>query len=554
MNFMLPGSNVKMLARTVNCFSKLGNEIFFEATPDGLELKTINTTATAYAVAQFKQNFFISFQQGNADTPDENSCKISVKPILKIFKSLSTIQTCKIWLDVAQSKIIFQFRCKSEILKTHKIYLLEKEHINPLNLPQTFPSVIIGNHKAFSNMLLHLHHSVDEITFDLKEDKTIVSNYIEKEELDRTTLRSALTVDTSTFQSYQLGQKVRLTFCYKEFKAITTFASFTRLDIQISFSKAGSPLMIQMNKSGIVQVKVILATMPPPSHLHRRRPNRRNDSSWNTANRSVQMDGEGINTLLTEDITHDTEGSQNANSSLRLHVTNSDNGQNIATGQHRNSSQGTSNVNAKRTVQDVVNAKLREDSARARSSPMEHPAQLNSVLDRQHKTTDRATLLTEPSSETLFNTNTDNFPFLSGINFPTANGNNLNSLASVTGATVGANAEGNARPVDVMVTDSDNDLCELGEPISASVFSRKRNMADSPPESAKQPKKTKATEKPTTEVVPESPEVIEERKRKQAKLRHIFRRCFEPTFDPALQPGCSQIFAANSDSEGDSSS
>uniref|UniRef100_A0A4Y0BI68 Cell cycle checkpoint control protein RAD9A n=1 Tax=Anopheles funestus TaxID=62324 RepID=A0A4Y0BI68_ANOFN len=91
MNFVLPGANVKMLARAVNCFSKIGNELFFEATPDGLDLKTINSTNTAYAVVQFRRDFFISFQQGKADTPDENCCKISVKPILKIFKSLATV-------------------------------------------------------------------------------------------------------------------------------------------------------------------------------------------------------------------------------------------------------------------------------------------------------------------------------------------------------------------------------------------------------------------------------------------------------------------------------
>ncbi|KFB42822.1 AGAP002522-PA-like protein [Anopheles sinensis] len=550
MNFVLPGANVRMLARTVNCFSKIGNELFFEATPDGLELKTINATNTAYAVAQFKQDFFISFQQGNADTPDENCCKISVKPILKIFKSLSTIQTCKIWLDIAHSKIIFQFRCKSEVLKTHKIFLLESEHINSLNLSQTFPSEIIANHKAFSNMLLHLHHSIDEVTFDLKEDKAVVSNFVDNEQSDRSTLRSALTVDTNTFQLYKLDQKASLTFCYKEFKAITMFASFTRLDIQMSFSQAGSPLMIQMNKSGVVQLKVILGTMQPSPHLYNRRVHRRNDSKRNTANRSVQMDSEAINTLLTEDITHNTETSQDVTSSaIRLTANDSDTRANFA---HRNNSQVSSNVKAKRTVQDVVNEKLQEDSTVARSSRSEVPEQLNSVLDRQHKSTGKTTLTNEPSSETLFNTNSENFPFLDGIHLPTANGNDLNSLASVPVATgTYKKAKETPHPIEIASTDSDNDLCEVGEPISASVFSRKRNATDnSPPERDQRPKKN--CTKPIAEIVPESPEVIEERKRKQAKLRHIFRRCFEPTFDPAMQPGCSQIFAANSDSEGES--
>uniref|UniRef100_A0A182MFU4 Cell cycle checkpoint control protein RAD9A n=1 Tax=Anopheles culicifacies TaxID=139723 RepID=A0A182MFU4_9DIPT len=302
MNFVLPGANVKMLARAVNCFSKIGNELFFEATPDGLDLKTINSTNTAYAVVQFRRDFFIAFQQGKADTPDENCCKISVKPILKIFKSLSTIQTCKIWLEVNQSKIIFQFRCKSDVLKTHKIYLLESEHINSLNLSQTFPSTIVGNHKVFTNILVHLYHSVDEISFDLNNDKTVVSNYVDNDQTDHSTLRSTLSIDSSAFQTYQLSSKVNLIFCYKEFKAVTMFAALNKLNVRMSFSGPGSPLMLEMSKGEVLHGKFIMGTMKPSAQLNSRRAHRRKAIDRNISNRSVGMDSEAINTYFTEDI------------------------------------------------------------------------------------------------------------------------------------------------------------------------------------------------------------------------------------------------------------
>ncbi|XP_053670117.1 cell cycle checkpoint control protein RAD9A [Anopheles nili] len=503
MNFILPGANVKILARTVNCFSKIGTELFFEATPSGLDLKTINPTNTAYAIAQFKSDFFISFQQGAQDTPDENCCKISVKPILKIFKNLATIQTCKIWLDITQSKIIFQFRCKSDVLKTHKIYLLESEHVNSLNLPDTMPSEIVGNHKVFTNILMHLYTSVDEITFDLKEDNTIVSNYVDNEESDRSTLRSTLAINPSAFQLYQLSSNANLTFCFKEFKAITMLAALCRLNIQMNFSAPGSPIMLQMTKGETVHMKFIMGTMQPSAQLSGRRAHRRKQAELNTSHRSIVMDSEGINTCLTDDIT--------CNANMETSQTH---------GQPR----------LRKPSRDATNRSLRaieneSDLGAARSVRVERQREADSVHDLRQPCIAPSNI--EPESEVMFvEHNVEPNPFLSGLNIRNPSVNRLDSLPSLSVDSVTVNSRRRSQTGD------------------ASMLSRKRPQPASPPSELNQPPQTGDT-------IPESPDVIEERQRKQAKLRHIFRRCFEPTFHPAMQPGCSQIFAPNSDTEDD---
>uniref|UniRef100_A0A182P964 Cell cycle checkpoint control protein n=1 Tax=Anopheles epiroticus TaxID=199890 RepID=A0A182P964_9DIPT len=534
MNFVLPGGNVKTLARAVNCFSKIGNEIYFEATPDGLDLKTINSTNTAYAVVQFRRDFFISFQQGSSDTPDENCCKISVKPILKIFKSLATIQTCKIWLEMNQSKIIFQFRCKSDVLKTHKIYLLESEHINSLNLSQSFPSEIVGNHKVFTNILVHLYHSVDEISFDLNEDKTVVSNYVDNSQSDRSTLRSTLSIDSSAFQAYKLSDKVNLIFCYKEFKAITMFAALNKLNVRMSFSAPGSPLMLEMSKDEVMHAKFIMGTMKPSAQLNSRRAHRRKAIDRNVSNnRSVTMDSEGINTYLTEDITN--QGSENQS-------------------QRDRSSQ---NPPPRPTVRD---ASVNETNANApRSDRINRPAEANSVHLRQTRFSTVAPSADAPeatSSDAMFGQvekQTENLPFLEGFNIPQTEDaqrlDRLDSIPTLTDTDSFAMRADNHRQQSSQrrVEQQASNLTAVHS--TDSMFSRKRPQTESPPRNVTP---TSERRQPAAvDSVPESPDVIEERKRKQAKLRHIFRRCFEPTFNPAFQLGCSQIFAPNSDSEED---
>ncbi|XP_050091970.1 cell cycle checkpoint control protein RAD9A isoform X2 [Anopheles aquasalis] len=481
MNFVLPGANVKLLARAVNSFSKIGNELYLEATRGGLELKTINSTNTAYAVVLFQDGFFSSYRQGANDTPEENCCKLSMKPILTIFKGLSKVLTCSVWLDVDQSRLIFQFRCKLEVTKTYRIFLLDSEHINALNLQQQFPSQIVGSHRVFSSVLLHLNNSVVEVAFDLKGDKTVVSNFVE--EHDRSTLRSTLAIPTSAFLSYQLNQSANLIFCYKEFKAVTMFAALSKLNITMSFSEAGAPLMLELSKPGVMQAKIVMGTLQPAESRHKRK-QKRQPADRAAVHRTASAESSAINSCLTDDITHNTEAA--------------------GTDQYSGNSDSV-----------LHRASLREpekrngiDSGAVRKSfnQNQSPVAGSSGMLRDVAQTHRQRMINSNSatdSDTLF---------------------------------AGRNCTVN----DVRQSDDTVETCDLGEEYNASnsVLSRKRPKPNSPADGAQFP-----------ECIPESPEVIEERKRKQAKLRHIFRRCFEPTFDPNMQSGCSRILAPNSDSE-----
>lgn len=51
--------------------------------------------------------------------------------------------------------------------------------------------------------------------------------------------------------------------------------------------------------------------------------------------------------------------------------------------------------------------------------------------------------------------------------------------------------------------------------------------------------------------IPESPHVLTDRRQKEDKIRHIFRKCFDATFDPRQAIGASIVYAQNSDPEDD---
>ncbi|XP_058840282.1 cell cycle checkpoint control protein RAD9A [Topomyia yanbarensis] len=263
MNCIITGANVKILARTINFFSKIGNEMLVEALPTGLSLKVVNSMSTAYAVANFNMRYFISFRQGANDRFEENNCKVFIKPVLRVFKSLNTILICKIWLQVDRMKIIFQFKCKAHILKTHIISLLEYDHINALRLPESFPNKIVADHKVLNGILLYFHRWIDELTFDMKADEIIVSNYIENPEDDKKSMRSTYQIGSSVFRLYDLESPSKLTFCYKEFKAMAWYAGHNKVRVEMNFGQAGSPIIIRMRKDEVLHITLVMGTMRP---------------------------------------------------------------------------------------------------------------------------------------------------------------------------------------------------------------------------------------------------------------------------------------------------
>ncbi|XP_058061446.1 cell cycle checkpoint control protein RAD9A [Anopheles bellator] len=517
MNFTIIGGNVKLLARTVNSFSKVGNELFLDATPDGLELKTVNSTNTAYAAALFERDFFLSYSNATGTgTPDDYCCKVSVRPLLRIFKNITKIHSCDVCLNAAQSKLVFQFRCKSEAVKTREICLLEDESINSLRLQQSFTSKIVGNNKLFSSIQIHLHNSVQEIAFDFRPDKTLVSNHVDDDQHDRSSLRSTLTIHSSSFLSYKLDQPAHLIFCYKEFKSLSLFGAFSKLNIEMSFSQPGAPLMLEMKKPGLVQVKFIMGTMMPSARPRVQRRKVTEESVTRTATADINT----VNSNLSDNVS----GASNAGINhppKEIPAANEDDRSPTRLG--------------RKTIPEMANPK---------NGSAEAPAAVPAANDVGRAAGGTATAHEPPKPNSAALLNTEELIFLDGLDAPTP------SLDSGAGPSTRP-----SRPsADALLLDDDAAL----DLVAVEALSRRASMV--PPRKRHklvhggQPDAADSSEAhpAETSIVPVSPEVIEERRRKRAKMRHIFRRCFEPTFDPNNGIGCSQMLAGKSDSEEDS--
>lgn len=80
-----------VLARAVNSFARIGNEIFLEGSNNGLSIRTVNSTKSAFAMILFQPAFFIEFNIADSEDILSNMCKLSLKSLLGVFKNMRLV-------------------------------------------------------------------------------------------------------------------------------------------------------------------------------------------------------------------------------------------------------------------------------------------------------------------------------------------------------------------------------------------------------------------------------------------------------------------------------
>lgn len=90
--------NFPVLAKAINSFSRIGTELYLEATPNGLILRTVNDPQTAFAVMNFETGFFTAFKIDRSNSGEFcNKCKVSMRSCLGVFKNMRQV-TCVVLL------------------------------------------------------------------------------------------------------------------------------------------------------------------------------------------------------------------------------------------------------------------------------------------------------------------------------------------------------------------------------------------------------------------------------------------------------------------------
>lgn len=186
----------------MHSFARIGSDLFIEAQPHGLSIRTVNRTKSAFAMILFHRDFFTSYDMSvdnnHAATDDvddfANKCKISAKSCLNVFKNMRQVEQLRISMDTARYKLKFEFDCRLEMMKTHHVSMLEQESLQAVFPTEGMPNALQAGHRLFDEIVGNFQANEEELTLDASAAELMVKNFVEGATVDRRYMRSQMAI------------------------------------------------------------------------------------------------------------------------------------------------------------------------------------------------------------------------------------------------------------------------------------------------------------------------------------------------------------------------
>ncbi|XP_068832612.1 cell cycle checkpoint control protein RAD9A isoform X1 [Capricornis sumatraensis] len=303
MKCLVTGSNVKVLGKAVHSLSRIGDELYLEPLEDGLSLRTVNSSRSAYACFLFAPLFF---QQYQAATPgqDQLRCKILMKSFLSVFRSLAmlekTVEKCCISLNDRSSRLVVQLHCKYGVRKTHNLSFQDCESLQAIFDPALCPHVLRAPARVLVEAVLPFPPALAEVTLGIGRGRRVILRSYQEEEADSAikAMVTEMSIGEEDFQQLQAQEGVAITFCLKEFRVrflpcahrpvhlsslpslhalllpsqgLLSFAESANLSLSIHFDAPGRPAIFAIEDS-LLDGHFVLATLSEldshPQTLH----------------------------------------------------------------------------------------------------------------------------------------------------------------------------------------------------------------------------------------------------------------------------------------------
>ncbi|XP_014253990.1 cell cycle checkpoint control protein RAD9A [Cimex lectularius] len=263
MKCVIPGQNVKILARAFHSLSKIGDEMFIEPSENELVFRTTNMAQSACAEFRIWRSFFSSYIFNENDL--EAKCKITMKSCLSVFKHTHSmekqVESCEIRMKPDTTIVIFQIKFTNSHIKKYYLPIVESETDLAIVLNEMSNSLTTSS-KFLSSVVKNFRYSEDEIAITVEEEKTVIKNHLEMQK-DQHLMRTELSFHPTEFESYTIGNPSCVTFCFKELRAVLAFAEPSNLSVKISFDMPGSPIVFRAMNQPVYEANYIISTLNP---------------------------------------------------------------------------------------------------------------------------------------------------------------------------------------------------------------------------------------------------------------------------------------------------
>uniref|UniRef100_A0A670ZNN9 Cell cycle checkpoint control protein RAD9A n=1 Tax=Pseudonaja textilis TaxID=8673 RepID=A0A670ZNN9_PSETE len=257
-----------MFGRALHAIARISDEFWIDPKENGLFLKTVNSSRSAYACVFFSSTFFQNYSYGNERSPNGDivqlACKLIIKAILPLFRCLHTlernVEKCNIYTDVNDCHVVFKLFCKHGVVKTHSLAFQECEPLQAVFAKHLCTNVLKVHSRHLSDMLIHFPTYQEEITLGVTPMKVCFKTYAEDEMGEDCATHTEIHLSPAEFEYFQVGVDSEVTFCLKELRGLLVFAEALSTPISIHFDVSGKPLAFSIEDTAI-EALFVLATL-----------------------------------------------------------------------------------------------------------------------------------------------------------------------------------------------------------------------------------------------------------------------------------------------------
>ncbi|KAM7417608.1 hypothetical protein PAMA_017305 [Pampus argenteus] len=267
MDCVVTGGNVKVLAKAIHSLSRIGDELYVEPQEDGLALRSVNSSRSAYACFLFAPLFFSRYTLPNGHV---FRCKIPIKSVQSVFRSLAslekTVEKCHIKLDEQKNRLTFTLHCKHGLLKTHNLSFQDSESLQAVFDKDSYANIFRAQPRLLVDTVVHFPPSLEEVTVSVSDERMWVRNHVEEEAEQSKAMLTELCLASDEFDHFAVQAHNSVTFCLKELRGLLVFAESTGLPISMYFDEPGSPVVLSVTDS-VLEGNFVLATLSEDAGL-----------------------------------------------------------------------------------------------------------------------------------------------------------------------------------------------------------------------------------------------------------------------------------------------
>uniref|UniRef100_A0A673A5F9 Cell cycle checkpoint control protein RAD9A n=1 Tax=Sphaeramia orbicularis TaxID=375764 RepID=A0A673A5F9_9TELE len=269
MDCVVTGGNVKVLAKAIQSLSRVGDELYVEPEADGLALRSVNSSRSAYACFLFSPLFFSRY---TIPTGHSFRCKMAIKSVQAVFRSLATlektVEKCHIKLDQQKSRLTFTLHCKHGLLKTHNLSFQDSESLQAVFDKDSCANVFRAQPRLLSDTVIHFPVSLEEVTVSVSDERMWFRNHVEEEAESSRAMLTELCLASDEFDHFAVQAHNSITFCLKELRGLLVFAESTGLPISMYFDEPGSPIILSVTDN-VLEGNFVLATLSDDPSLQK---------------------------------------------------------------------------------------------------------------------------------------------------------------------------------------------------------------------------------------------------------------------------------------------